>query len=277
MSSSPHLSFFVSATCYCIAKFAKWLNDYNKRDYISDMPHLSPEQLLKADLTDPKYKDGVVVSGRVVTVDLNRLYFFRNNNIILNLGNMNSNTRCQITCEDLNERKIMNFRSGFVDRYNLLLEGLLDNNATRSYLKRRYIFNDDMLTVQGSMMRNKVTGENYVLAKLLSQGNPNTLNHRYKTNYDGLEQLERYSRLVTVYSLVGVLLSELFGTVKSIIKPRRSESTEPKASKCAKCRVNSINVVYLDCKHFSLCSGCYKDNLVCNICETENSRVLITS
>jgi hypothetical protein len=267
--SDKYIVLFSSIVVYGFSKLLRWLQNVHREDQISDAPHVTPEQVLKADIKNFNSKE-VVVTGRTTTVDLNRLYFYKYTNLIFQLTSMKSNTRCQITCENLPSGFVKGSRIGFADRYNFLLEYLLNTRFTKSILQRKYIFNDDLISVLGEMRRNPVTGENYIVAKLINQGNAENMNFQFLVDHKSFESIEKYSKLAAGYSLVSIALEKIISLFTTPIKDKQKTLNTLKSLVCGNCHVNPVNVA-LNCHHFFLCSSCYENTLRCKLCESNSN------
>jgi hypothetical protein len=262
--SDKYIVLFSSIVVYGFSRLIRFLMNVNRADQISNAPHLTPEQVIKADINNFKSKE-VVVTGRTTTVDLNRLRFDKYTNQIFQLTSMLTNTRCQVTCDELPIGFVKGTRIGFVDRYNFFLEHLLNTRFTKFLLQRHFIFNDDLISVFGEMRRNQATGENYVYARLINQGNAENMNFHFLRQHKGHESIEKYCKLTAGFSIIWIALENFFSLFVTKVNVQKKTANTLKNLVCGNCHINSVNVV-LNCHHFYLCVSCYKNMSKCKLC-----------
>jgi hypothetical protein len=271
-------AFFLCLGTLAIVKISKHINDneleqLKKSPYytIRDMAHNSFKKddivifsgMVKTQSPSDEFIPGIIwernkdgeYEGQAKGVDV-----FDNSNDI-KLGTFYSGARSSLNVHSLNQ---INFRRG-VEKFNYPAWFLFN------MFMPKYIYNGDMVSFQV-----KFLSENRYMTKDLTLGTKQVLIDEYK-NYSILAS--HFSKFLKIFASLFLLKYIIrFFTLKLI--PAKKDK-QLKNVTCSICKKYLVNVVSLDCKHFTYCLSCC-ENLDysisnCPICNSSINKYLLIS
>jgi len=174
---------------------------------------------------------------------------------------------------------VENFRNGTIENLSLLsnviisffenlLRKLTRNEINLNDLDKPYLINDDQVSILGTYHKSSI------YPSIISQGNKQNLIQCLKSKSKIYAETET---ILYGFILVSAIREAVLFINIMIIKWRNrkylkksTKSNQKISENCSKCKNSYVNVVQLDCNHFSFCFGCFQLlNNVCPLCNTE--------
>jgi hypothetical protein len=150
--------------------------------------------------------------------------------------------------------------------YNILNFNFINKLFDSIVNKCDNLLNEDFITIFGNPLSGSFQTE------LLAQGNKITV----------LKSLKNYIKLLNngIFILASTLI--LVAALNYFQKwPKKADKhslniNHNELGLCCKCKLNIINVAFLQCNHFNLCEDCFiNNNRKCNFCQSINQDYMI--
>ena len=270
----------ISGGLFLLTKWWKW-SQKNFIDSISPKKPISVKELLK---NKNKYIDkDVLVQGKIKSEDKEYTYENQDFYLYYELGKEKIFTKVFL---DYLSFRMKNPQKGCLDKLNLFSEIMIDflrtliNFFTKNTSNFNdlnwypYLMNNDQVIVYGNYQNN------YLNAFTVCQGNKNTL----------MEVLTKDMRVISNIQLIsgGLLIlmigreiyywisSKIFSLIEARYTKLSTKSNRELDENCSICKINYVNVVQLDCNHFSFCLKCFnKLDRKCPLCKMEISNFYV--
>lgn len=266
------------------SKFAKYDKNYFSKFVRSFSPNLL-KRMSSQNKNTFNY-EGVIVTGRIKSLDFKRELFIRNqaNLDIYSLKNKKITVMHEF-CETF---PYLNLRLNYPEKrriwidipykfINYIISPFISFKNEKEF-SNYYLLYDDIITVYGKISKNHDLDKNFIIPEIIVQGNKQTLNYMYKKkyiSYDKYKTIFEFSLLFTIFYSFYETVCEYFGMVKKVedldlqkfLKLKNNSNSRSNFQNCQKCNLYYKNIVFLNCNHFILCIKCYiESNKTCPLC-----------
>jgi hypothetical protein len=231
--------------------------------------------------------DGVIVTGRIKSLDYKRGFFMRNQ-ADLNIYNLKNHKKITAMHQFSETFPYYNLRLNYPEKrrmwidkpYNLLntIISPFISFKNEKEIANYYFLYDDMITIYGRVGKNYDLDKNFIIPEMVVQGNKQTLNYLYKKKFSSLEHLKKifeFSLFFTIFYFIYETVCQEFGMVKKaedlelekFLKLKKDANSRNNLQNCQRCNTYYKNIVFLNCNHFVLCLKCYiETNKTCPLC-----------
>jgi hypothetical protein len=235
---------------------------------ITDKKPISVKELVK----NPIHynNDDVLVLGKVFSYGNGYIYKFEKFSIVDN----EDYSRVNVSLSDYNK---LNFRQGTIENLNTFSKFILTffhfilNFRTvndKHLLNEPFLIDDDEISIFGKY------SNNWIKPSIICQGNKQNLIENFTKECKRLAEMETLLNGLIIVSAIreGILyINDIIIKWRNRKYNKLSEKRNQNISEnCSKCKNSYVNVVQLDCNHFSFCFRCFQLlNYICPLCNTE--------